>query len=210
MRSGRSDDIRIDRQDQSRHSDTFKSGKAGCIQRESPDRLVAFTQPEGRRPTLAKSRFIAALVASYLTYRFGIRSRSKESLTNDRRRAFDSIKDRLVSIIRYCDARAADSRGMNLAPRVSDLPSPDQLTSLQHIFHLRWTIEEHRHLLPEQFFRRVNSLEAPLFGCAIIEITLDSGHSLGTAVDPISMYSKASELARECVLELRRVLDLPE
>ena len=90
------------------------------------------------------SPFVAAGLASWLTYQFGIRAKRFDVLLDKKVAAFDALQARLNAVRRYCEAALSEFEGGEFAPKIANLPQSDERSALAHTTALHYLMMEHR------------------------------------------------------------------
>jgi len=156
------------------------------------------------------SPFIAAILASFLTYWFGFRSKKQEIILHERLRAFQGIQRRLALIARYCRAACAENSGSEFAPRVADVAADAQGSALAHWTALQEVVDNNLHVLPPKPRQALEDVARHLSGLATLELALNE-----TSPDPRivasapSTYEEVVTAVEGCLATVYKSLDLP-
>jgi hypothetical protein len=151
------------------------------------------------------SPFIAAGMASWLTYALAIRQKRHEVLIGERLAAFKAVQARLVALKHYCEATAGEYSGGDLQPRVDDLPEGEPRSALTQATELQRVVDQHRIFFSAAARKDLDGLSQQVCLLASMELAVTSDPSLG---DP-GVYGSASEQVDRCIERLYKELRFP-
>lgn len=155
------------------------------------------------------SPFLAALLASYLTYLFTMRSRKYEILLKERIPAFKSIQRRIVSLKRYCMARVAEYQGNEFAAHFDDLPGEDKKSALSHRSELGNLVEENLIFLSSQSRKSLEDLDTQLSLLCNLELSLAANPDQSITSSAQGAYEATLDRIDTCLENLYSELKLP-
>ena len=153
------------------------------------------------------SPFIAAFLASFLTYYFTVRTKKHEALIAQRLPAFKAIQKKLVSIQRYCEAKRAELDGDEFSSRLNDLSSEDQKSALEHLTELKMIADENQVFLSKSSKKSIERIYSALALLCSMELSTIE-HPDEFALGP-GAYSLPLERIEESVQKLYGELKLP-
>jgi hypothetical protein len=153
------------------------------------------------------SPFVAAILASSATYAFSRRGKRDDLLLAERMAAFGVLKDRLLSLSRYCKAFAAEIDGGDFDARLADLPDTNRRSALLHRHDIQNAVDERAHLLSQGARKELQELDAQLGLLCSMNVTASSDeiHSAQGA----DMYRHVADAAMKCIDHLYAELHLP-
>ena len=106
--------------------------------------------------------FVAATIASGVTYFFARRGKRDDIRIAERLAAFRVLQERLLALARYCNAFAAEIDGGDLQPRIADLPLSNRSSALLHMHDIEGAIEQHLYLPSASAQRELDEVRAKL------------------------------------------------
>jgi hypothetical protein len=153
------------------------------------------------------SPFIAAALASWLTYFFAVRQHKHAILIKEKLAAFKVVQERLVAIRRYCEAGIAEIEGGDFNPTFEALPDTDARSALLHSAALRYVIDANRIWLSDEEIKALNDLSAQMGMLCSMELAISADPSLKET--GVSGYSAAIREVDTCINTMRDELNLP-
>lgn len=152
--------------------------------------------------------FVAALMASAITYAFLRRAKRRELADAERLAAFRALHERLLSLARYCDAFAAEISGGDFDDRLDDLPESDHRSALMHRNDIYRTRQQWQYLLSAKANDALRDLDGQLGLICTMNLTATQEYlrSDGAA----ETYTSMSEHAMKCIDTLYEALELPK
>ena len=154
------------------------------------------------------SPFVAAAVASWTTFRFGIHGKRLDLAYAEVLAAFRIIKAEVLALKRYSEARAADIDGGDYEVRSDDLPAEQRRSFLEHHHALTQAVEEYDYVLTVVARSALEPVLQTLGLICSMQITMDSNDPahLDCAA---SLYRQLADQIPTCVDELYNALNLP-
>lgn len=153
--------------------------------------------------------FVAALLASWLTFTFGVRSKRFDLAQAERLAGFRVFRERLLALKRYAEARAAEIDGGDYEPRLEELPAELQQSFLTYHNEITRIRDEYAYLFPVESSQALKPLFEHLGMVCSMELTRSS-------TDP-SELEAAAHLYRlvaadvpSCLANLYSSLQLPK
>lgn len=152
--------------------------------------------------------FVAALLASAITYAFSRRAKRRELADAERLAAFRALHERLLSLARYCDAFANEINGGDFDDRLESLAEGDHRSALMHRNDIDRTRQQWQYLLSTKANDALRELDGQLGLVCTMNLTATTEYlrSDGAA----ETYRGMSERAMKCVDTLYEALGLPK
>jgi hypothetical protein len=159
---------------------------------------------------LLASPFIAAILASVLTYWFGFRSKKQAIVLHERLRAFQAIQRQLALTARYCRAASAESAGGEFSRRRGELPADAQGSALSHWTTLQDLVDDNLHVLPPEPRQALEDVGRHLSGLSSMELALDDPSPDARIVASArGAYEAVASAIEGCIATLYKSLGLP-
>lgn len=153
------------------------------------------------------SPFIAAGLASWLTYALAIRQKRYEILITEKLAAFKVVQTQLVALDHYCEAAMGEYSGGDFHPRISDLLESESSSALTQAINLQRVVDQNCIFFSAPVRKKLNGLSQQIYLLANMElavaVTSDNNFSDSDA------YEKVSKLVDCCIEELYQELKLP-
>lgn len=157
------------------------------------------------------SPFIAAMVASGITYFFTIRAKKHEFLTAQRIIAFKAIQRQLVSFKRYYNAFIGEHEGNEFAPRPDNLSPEDLKSPLEQRELLDIVLADNLIFLSTNSRERFNDLESSLSMLCNFELWKASDLQKSESDrESRRLYESMLTKIDDCIEEMYKDLKLPK
>lgn len=156
------------------------------------------------------SPFIAAFVASFLTYLFAVKVKKHEVLLAQRIPAFKSIQKELVSFRRYYIASLSEMVGNEFAPKLNDLSKEDRKSPLEQRDALEVVLADNLIFLSKGSRNCLNALEDSLgllCNVELLHVTEPENEILQSEAK--GLYERILSQIDECIEEMYKELRLP-
>jgi len=158
------------------------------------DRIVRYSSP-----------FLAAGLASVLTYVTVGRQKRMDVLTIERLGAFKAVQSALVGLKHYCESAAGELDGGDFSRRVEDLPSDVPRSALTQSDALRSVIDGSQIFFPKQARKELEGL--------VQKVSLLASMELAAATEPSvasrESYARTIDQVEACIERLYSCLRLP-
>jgi hypothetical protein len=128
------------------------------------DRIVRYSSP-----------FLAAGLASVLTYVTVGRQKRMDVLTTERLGAFKAVQSALVGLKHYCEGAAGELEGGDFSRRVEDLPSAIPRSALTQGEALRGVIDGSQIFFSKQARKELESLVQQVYLLENMELAASYG-----------------------------------
>jgi len=151
--------------------------------------------------------FIAACVASWITYYFTLRQKKHELLLQEKLHAFKAIQAYLVSLRRYCEAGIAEVEGGDFNPTFESLPENDPKSALIHSTALQNVIDSNLIFISHSARKALNELIQQVYMLCSMELAISSDPELKSSSP--SGYSATIREVENCINILYSELKLP-
>ncbi len=156
------------------------------------------------------SPFIAAFVASYITYLFGIRAKKHEVLMAQRIPAFKAIQKQLVAFRRYYVASLSEMSGSEFAPKLEDLPEEERKSPLEQRQSLDAVLADNLIFLSKESRKCLDALDGSLELLCSEELLRASEPENQTWRDEVKgFYERILSQVDACTEEIYKELKLP-
>ena len=152
--------------------------------------------------------FLAAGIASWLTYALAMRQRKQELLIQERLAAFKAIQERLVSIRRYCEAGLGEQGGSDFAARFESLPQSDPRSALLHASALQDVIDKNSIFVSQKGRVALKELTCQLALLCTMELAIASDPSIKSSSE--NGYNAGARAVDVCIGALYEELRLPD
>ena len=158
------------------------------------DRIVRYASP-----------FLAAGLASTLTYFTVGRQKRMDVLTTERLAAFKCVQTALVSLQHFCEASVGDLHGGDFSPRLEGLPPDVARSALAQGDALRVVLDRTRIFFPKETRKELDHLIEHVYLLASMELAAATEPSVART-EP---YSRVIDLVQRCIERLYGDLRLP-
>lgn len=156
------------------------------------------------------SPFIAAFVASFITYIFAVRAKKHEVLLTQRIPAFKAIQKQLVSFRRYYTASLSEIVGNEFAPKLNDLSKEDRKSPLEQRDALDAVLADNLIFLSKGSRNGLNALENSLGLLCHVELLHATEPENETWQNEVNgFYERILSQIDECIEEMYKELRLP-
>lgn len=151
--------------------------------------------------------FIAAFVASWLTYTFAIKQKKYEVLLKEKLIAIKAVQERLTSLKRYCEASIAEVEGGDFNPNLESLLPTDPKSALMHSTALQYTVDANYLFLTPKEKQSLEEVAIALGMLCSMELTMSADPSFKDSTP--SGYRGALREIQNCLNLLYEELRLP-
>lgn len=151
------------------------------------------------------SPFLAAGLASLLTYLFVSRQRRMDVLTTERLGAFKSVQEALVALKHYCQAMLGELEGGDFSRRLEDLRADVARSALTQGDALQEVVDRGQIFFSRSARKELERLIADLYIIASMELAEATDPGVATP----NVYSETIEQVEKCIERLYADLRLP-
>jgi len=156
------------------------------------------------------SPFIAALMASGVTYHFTLRMKSREIILIERLKAFKLLHQKIASLKKYCTVKEVEGDGSEFAPTVACLSQNDKNSILGHRTEIWALVEENGIFLSKKSQKAIQALDGQLSLLCNMELSLAESSPLKEIVNSASDgYKVGRQAAEKCLDALFAEIQTP-
>ncbi len=156
------------------------------------------------------SPFIAAFVASLITYLFGVRAKKHEMLMAQRIPAFKAIQKQLVAFRRYYIASLSQMVGNEFAPKLEDLSKEERKSPLEQRQSLDVVLADNLIFLSKESRKCLNALDDSLgLLCNVELLHASEPENQAWRDEAKGFYERVLAQVDACIEEMYKELKLP-
>lgn len=145
------------------------------------------------------SPFIAAGLAAWLGYYFGVKKKQEELLVSEKFERLKTLSEGIANLEYYCEVRIRDERGSDIGPSLERLPKDAPQSPLQHAEHLHRILKDAMLFLSAHARQEIRALIDQVWRVADMELKVAADPTLASELSALDSYTDLAAKAETCI-----------
>ena len=145
------------------------------------------------------SPFIAAGLAAWLGYHFGVKKKQQELLVSEKFERLKKLNEGIANLEYYCEARISEERGSDIGPGLERLSKDAPRSALEHAEYLHRVYRDAMLFLSAHPRQEIRALIDQVWRAADMESKIATDPTLASEMTPLDSYTNLAAKAESCI-----------